>query len=224
MKPLSLFFILGILSSISSFASAVGGACEGASYQATPPANLDSFEMVGDTQVDWRRAQPGQWFIGVANTATDQLALVPVNVFESFRKLNSGTLNNRSERAMNRYASGAPGERDGVSIEPEWLLDRNPVYSHHVAAAIHHGFDIQSSIGFSVIKINDDFVLMKFSSTSLNGAHPDSKIYHSFSRQTFHNTDGFQPGSTSVSPAWQTALGDILSGKLNITHVIRSMD
>lgn len=134
--------------------------------------------------ISWEIADPGQWFIGVFAVDQLSLAIVPVNVFEgSGGALKKGVLENDDSRAMNRYASGAPGERDGLSLMPHWLAHRKVGQTHHSAVATHFGYNDTDVWGFSAIKLAPGFALVKTSSTSLNSSK-GGEVKHSFSRQT----------------------------------------
>ncbi|MCY1419482.1 hypothetical protein D9M71_350720 [compost metagenome] len=155
----------------------------------------------------------------------------PVNIFKA-RGLNLDeyVLNNRSPRGMNRYASGAPGERSGVMTsfetyaEGNWLADRAVGKTHHTAVMMRNDLSEQYSYGFSLIKLNDNFVQLKFSSTSLN-TKEGAYVSHSFSRATHSNKSGFHPGTTLMPEDMQTQLMVLLrSPPYSILHIAASQD
>ncbi|MFK7821710.1 MAG: hypothetical protein AB8G99_23565 [Planctomycetaceae bacterium] len=187
-----------------------------------------------DNLKDWKRANPGQWFIGVVNTRTRAVFLVPVNVFEGRGGLNQETINNANMRGINRYASGAPGERTGENLVPfdstrgpggNWLEGRPNGQTHHTAVALKYGQEPAECLGFTLIKVAlEHFAQMKCGSNSLNQTKPDHTINHSFSRSTRDGTD-FSPGSAQVPPQWIDALLDYFKGgPFDLKHIVKSND
>ena len=187
--------------------------------RATSSLSIDS-----ESVLDWNRALTGQWFIGVIDTGLKIVKIAPVNVFDDRGGLNIQTLSNTSSRAMNRYASGADGDRDGVSIQPDYMAHRAVGVTHHTAVCQRARFSLDSSLGFSVIKINNRFAQVKSASTSLNGDKPGARINHSFSRMTSANSKGFFPTSTMMPIQWEQAIVDYLKRALSIPHIAVSND
>ncbi|WP_293630447.1 hypothetical protein [Shewanella sp. CG12_big_fil_rev_8_21_14_0_65_47_15] len=182
--------------------------------------------FVGKSLHDWKAAKPGQWFIGVIDTAKKSVSLVPVNVFDrSMGHLNGQTLTNTSQQGMNRYASGALGEREGNSIMPDFLRNRPAGMTHHMAVALEAGLSKESSLGFALIKINDDFAQIKTTSTSLNGDKPDFVINHSFSRATALKVSGLVPTGAQMPIQWRDSLVEYLrQGDFCIKNIAISND
>ncbi|MDD7804351.1 MAG: hypothetical protein PUP46_02025 [Endozoicomonas sp. (ex Botrylloides leachii)] len=187
--------------------------------RATNHLSIDS-----ESVLNWNRALPGQWFMGVVDTCLKIVKIAPVNVFDDRGSLSIQALNNASDRAMNRYASGADGERDGISIMPDYMKHRAVGVTHHTAVCQRAGFSVDSSLGFSIIKINNRFALIKSSSTSLNGDKPGIRINHSFSRMTNANKKGFFPTSTMMPIQWEQSIVDYLRRALSIPHICVSND
>lgn len=186
----------------------------------------DNLIIDNESTSDWNRAFPGQWFIGVIDTELKSVKIAPVNVFDDRDgKLNQSVLFNTSQRGRNRYASGAPGERSGNSIMPDYLRNRRSGVTHHTAVCEYAGFEMSNSLGFSIIKINDNFAQLKSSSTSLNGDKPGHRINHSFSRMTgagLSNT--FFPTSAMMPILWVNEIKKFLSQALEIKHICVSED
>lgn len=166
---------------------------------------------------DWNRARPGQWFIGVVDTHRLQIYIVPVNVFEGGSgRLNRGTLNNTNIRTINRYASGAPGEREGIMQDfatlnaGNWLANRQIGETHHTSVAHHYGSDPVHCLGFTLIKLAQHFGQVKFGSLSLN-VKPGCVIHHSFSRATVSG-NRHEPGTPQMPPSWARAVVAYLRG------------
>ncbi len=163
-----------------------------------PPARHAQFNE--ESRNNWDRAKGGQWFVGVIDLDKNEASLAPVNVFgSSGDELDQSTLNNISRRGMNRYASGAPGEREGVSTEPEFLRNRDG-FTRHTALAKYSGFNFRKGeggcFGFTLIKYTNTHALFKGGSNSLNGDEGHSvasentdyegtTLQHSFSLETF---------------------------------------
>ncbi|AQS36616.1 hypothetical protein Sps_01450 [Shewanella psychrophila] len=183
-------------------------------------------DYVGNSLDDWKSAKPGQWFMGVLDTSEKSVSLVPVNVFDrSMGILNEQTLTNTSQQGMNRYASGSLGERDGNSIMPSFLKYRPAGMTHHLAVVLESGFSKESSLGFTLIKINDDFAQIKTTSTSLNGDKPDHFINHSFSRATSINVSGFVPTGAQMPIQWRNSLVEYFKeGDFGIKNIAISSD
>ncbi|PHZ26758.1 hypothetical protein CS533_14300 [Yersinia bercovieri] len=186
---------------------------------ATPYLSIDH-----DSIADWKSALSGQWFIGVVDTEKRSVKLAPVNIFDARGNLDSAVLNNTSMQGMNRYASGAAGERVGDSAMPEYLLNRAAGMTHHTAVVKQAGFDPSSSLGFSLIKINCHFAQMKMASNSLNADKPGARYHHSFSRAISMKRDGYFPGSAQLPLQWQHALTLFFNTTMNIPHVSVSND
>jgi len=176
--------------------------------------------------IDWKSASPGQWFIGVLDTCKKMISLVPVNVFDrSMGHLNEQTLTNQSQQGMNRYASGAAGEKWGRSSMPDFLKSRPAGMTHHMAVALESGFSKESSLGFVLIKINNNFAQMKTTSTSLNGDKPGFLVNHSFSRATAFKTSAFSPTGAQMPAQWRNALVIYLkNGAFGIKNIAVSND
>ncbi|MBV6751158.1 hypothetical protein KV580_12665 [Pseudomonas chlororaphis] len=179
---------------------------------------------------DYKIALPGQWFIGVISFVPDEIYIVPVNIFEGHNSLKAETLNNTDPRAINRYASGAPGERFGTMTpfttykNGNWLAARPHGQTHHTAAAYKYKLAEEKTYGFSLIKINENFAQLKFGSTSLN-TKPGAEIHHSFSRATAARSSKFHPGSAQMPLFIQQKLVQILGAPpYNILHIARSND
>lgn len=183
-----------------------------------------SLSIDSESVLDWNRAFPGQWFIGVIDTSRKMVKIAPVNVFDDRGGLDISTLSNTSPRGMNRYASGAAGERDGVSIQPDYMTHRVAGVTHHTAVCQRAGFSLDSSLGFSVIKSNNRFAQVKSASTSLNADKPGSRINHSFSRMTKANRKGFFPTSAMMPIQWERAIVDYLKRALSIPYIKVSND
>lgn len=190
------------------------------------PNATSQLRCVGNSLTDWKSANSGQWFMGVIDTSKKLLSLVPVNVFDrSMGALNEQTLTNTSQQGMNRYASGAHGEARGDSIMPDFLKNRPAGMTHHLAVALNAGFAKESSLGFTLIKINDDFAQMKTTSTSLNGDKPDFTINHSFSRATAFKASGFVPTGAQMPTQWRDSLAEYLrEGDFGIKNIAISND
>ena len=187
--------------------------------RATSSLSIDS-----ESVLDWNLALTGQWFIGVIDTGLKVVKIAPVNVFDDRGGLTIQTLSNTSSRAMNRYASGANGERDGVSIQPDYMTHRVVGVTHHTVVCQRAEFSLDSSLGFSIIKINNRFAQVKSASTSLNGDKPGARINHSFSRMTSANRKGFFPTSAMMPIQWEQAVVDYLKRALRIPHIAVSND
>lgn len=186
-----------------------------------------------DNLDDWNVAESGQWFIGVVDTHARNIYVVPVNVFEDRGgQLNQGTLNNTNSRAINRYASGAPNERNGV-MNPNftsfggnnWLQARMVGQTHHSCVAIHYGTTEENCLGFSLIKVDEtNFAQLKCGSTSLN-TKPGFSINHSFARQTRDDTTEFRPGSAQMPVVWTNAILQYFRGPpFNLVNIVKSND
>ncbi|WP_459177600.1 hypothetical protein [Ewingella americana] len=180
---------------------------------------------------DFKVAKSGQWFIGVFCTHPRGVFISPVNVFEEIGcKLDADIINNCSSQGMNRYASGAPGERQGTMApfktykEGNWLANRIVGMTHHSAVMHKNKLPEPYSYGFSLIKINNSFVQIKFSSTSLNSKE-GGYTSHSFSRGTYSNKKGFFPGTVLMPRNVQELLIVALrSSPFSIPHIARSQD
>ena len=117
----------------------------------------------------WKIAKPGQWFIGICDYDCDKIRIVPVNIFDSRDgKLKAATLENTDERGMNRYASGAPGERQGDSIMPPFLTNRQNGVTHHAAVMLHFKMQQDNCWGFSLVKYSENIAQLKTASNSMN--------------------------------------------------------
>ena len=107
-------------------------------YNPNPPAN-PNFEYVAENVDDWRVADKGKWFI-VIDTHRNRIYVVPVNVFEGRGALDPSTLDNTSQRAKTRFASGVPADRTGAPQGfytfggHNWLEGRADG-THHTAVA-----------------------------------------------------------------------------------------
>jgi len=175
-------------------------------------------------------ALPGQWFIGIVDTATLQILLAPVNVFEGTAgKLNQDTLNNTNMRAINRYASGAPGARLGRMQDfatfagHNWLASRPIGQTHHACTALHYQCDPDDCLGFTLIKLAPGFAQIKFASASMN-TKPGYVVHHSFSRGTVSG-HRYEPGTPQMPPHWAHALATYLRGApFHIPHLAMSND
>ena len=184
-----------------------------------------------DNLTDWNMAAPGQWFIGVVDTYNQNIFLVPVNVFEGRGSLNQQTLNNINARAINRYASGAPGESIGVSypftsfIGPNWLSGRPVGQTHHTCVALHYSADPNECLGFTLIKVaNQSFAQLKCGSVSLN-TKPGATLNHSFARATDANSKAFLPGTNQMPIYWIHGIMDYFRGPpFNLLNIVKSND
>ncbi|MGV3345587.1 hypothetical protein ACGVWS_07510 [Enterobacteriaceae bacterium LUAb1] len=174
----------------------------------------------------WRIAKPGQWFIGVIDTSNRELYLVPINVFDHGEgTLDQEVLTNRSARRLNRYASGAEGEREGISIMPDFMKLRPHSIPHHRFIVQHYGRAEEDCIGFSLIKTNNDFAMLKMSSASLNSDKKDSYIAYNFTRATVERSREFRGGAAQMPKVWQEAIVKFFNySSFNIKHVIVSAD
>ncbi|PMJ90596.1 hypothetical protein [Vibrio sp. 10N.261.55.A7] len=190
-------------------------------YNSDATSNLS---IDNESVVDWELGLPGQWYMGVVDTQKKSVKLAPVNIFDLRGSLNQQVLSNTSQQGINRYASGAPGEREGYSIMPSYLQNRPPGMTHHVAVMQQAGFDLSSSLGFSLIKINNRFAQMKMTSTSLNGDKPEARYHHSFSRATCMNTSGYYPTGAQLPIQWQHALSRFFKVSIRIEHICVSND
>jgi hypothetical protein len=98
-------------------------------------------------------------------------------------------------RGMNRYASGAPGEKSGkmdffrTFAAGNWLAHRPIGQTHHTAVMLKNKLLEDKSYGFSIIKINNAFVQVKLTSNSLN-TKPDARKSYSYSNITYFNGNG----------------------------------
>lgn len=165
-----------------------------------------------DNLTDYKNAAPGQWFMGVLCTVTNKIRIAPVNPFEGGRgELNESVLNNCNERGMNRYASGTPGDREGINSDfatynsygDNWLIARRPGMTHHVMMVNHYRMERRSCLGFSVIKLSHTHALLKFTSNSLNAAWEGHERLHSFGRATYSKTSDFVPGTALMPKTWR---------------------
>ncbi|GAL13900.1 hypothetical protein JCM19233_4910 [Vibrio astriarenae] len=189
------------------------------------PDATSQLNYVGKSWYYWKSANLGQWFMGVIDTSQKLVSLVPVNVFDrSMGVLNEQTLMNISQQGMNRYASGAYGEAKGDSIMPDFLKNRPVGMTHHLAVALNASFFKESSLGFTLIKINDDYAQMKTTSTSLNGDKPDFVVNHSFSRATALNVAHFVPTGAQMPIQWRDSLTEYLKRDFGIKNIIVSND
>lgn len=180
--------------------------------------------------LDYQSAKPGQWFIGVISTDPLAVYVVPVNIFEQHNNFNRNTLENRGPRTMNRYASGAPGEREGrmsyfwTYIEGNWLANRPIGQTHHTAVMYRHALSEEHSYGFSLIKINNAFAQMKMVSNSLN-TKPDSRKSRSFSQMTYYNKRGEHLGMNLLPKEIELKLVEALNSyPYSIPHIAVSLD
>jgi hypothetical protein len=184
-----------------------------------------------DNLNDWNTADPGQWFIGVVDTHNRDVFVVPVNVFEGRGGLNQETINNTNSRAINRYASGAPGENIGVNYifssfaGQNWLEARPVGQTHHACVAIHYGTTEDNCLGFSLIKVADqNFAQLKCASNSLN-TKPGYSVNHSFARATAANSKAYNPGSNQMPQFWAHAILDYFRGApFNLVNIVKSND
>jgi hypothetical protein len=205
------------------------------------PPNPPAFTHLAANLTDWQSADAGKWFIGVIDTHANRIYVVPVNVFEGRGALDPTTLTNTNQRAMNRYASGAPEDHVGPTLPYQtfghhnWLEARPVGVTHHTGVARHYGADPNDCLGFSIIKLTPggDFAQMKFASQSLNGGKPGATFTHNFSQATTHplppaaagQPTPLNPGSAQVPQAWQQALVTYLTGApFNVTHIAASND
>ena len=182
-----------------------------------------------DSVTYWQIAKPGQWFIGVCSLDANKIRIVPVNVFDSKDgKIKPATLNNTDERAMNRYASGAPGERDGDSLMPPYMTFRQS--THHVALAQRYNMHPDQCWGFSLVKYAPTIAQLKTASNSLNmKPGNDAEKPYSFSHATriMQNSGpshGIRPAKAPGSkpmPADKTKklVQNLNGGKLRITNI-----
>lgn len=180
---------------------------------------------------DFKLAKSGQWFIGVFCTKPTGIYISPVNIFEERGdRLDDDVINNFSSNGMNRYASGAPGECRGMMTpfktykEGNWLANRAVGMTHHTAVMRKNKLPELYCYGFSLIKINDSFAQLKFSSTSLNSKE-GGYVSHSFSRATYSNKGGFFPGTTLMPVHKQQLLATALREyPFSISHIAASQD
>jgi len=97
--------------------------------------------------------------------------------------------------------------------------------THHMAVALEAGLSKESSLGFALIKINDDFAQIKTTSTSLNGDKPDFVINHSFSRATALKVSGLVPTGAQMPIQWRDSLVEYLrQGDFCIKNIAISND
>jgi hypothetical protein len=208
-------------------------------YRPNPPEPPD-FDSVAENVADWVLAPSGKWFIGVIDTDRNQMFVVPVNVFEGRGALDQNTLNNASQRGMNRYASGVPADRtNGLQTfhtfsAANWLEARGAGNTHHTEVARHYGCDPQNCLGFTLIKLTPggDFAQLKCSSNSLNLKPGQQIVRHNFSLATFlraHPPAGGPvqnpTGSCQMPDVWTKAIVTFFSGyPFGITHMAVSND
>ena len=184
-----------------------------------------------DNLRDWMMAAPGQWFIGVVDTYNQNIFLVPVNVFENAGSLNQQILNNIHPRAINRYASGAPGENSGVSSPftsfrgANWLSGRPAGQTHHTCVTLHYCADPNECLGFTLIKVaNQSFAQLKCGSISLN-QKAGATLNHSFSRATQANSREFLPGTHQMPTAWIDGIMNYFRGPpFYLLNIVKSND
>jgi hypothetical protein len=162
---------------------------------------------------DYERAPVGKWFIGIVETTTGRLWMVPVNIQSA-----DGVSQNASLRGMNRYASGSPEEARAItgtdptqySVFPRgnWMdaTVARTLRPHHHAICLHYGVRYTECAGFTLIKLAPRFFAqLKFGSFSLHDDLHDRVVGRSFSAQTFNRT-AYEPGTPQMPAAWRRAL------------------
>jgi len=137
-------------------------------------------------------------------------------------------LNNTYPRGINRYASGAHGERYGIMqgflsfVGGNWLSSGPNSITYHSCVALRYHSDPADCLGFSLIKLAPSgFAQIKFSSASLN-SKPGAYLNYNFSQATA--TRGAKTlGSPQMPPQWANAVVQYLKGEpFNIVHIAKS--
>lgn len=199
-----------------------------------------------DSLSNYNNAFIGQWFIGVVDTSTDTLYLLPISPDTAEAQTNTGARN------RNRYASGTPFKPAAgwAGCTDDWMSRVAPGNTTHVKCCAHFQISPQDCVGFSLIKLTADgrFALMKATSNSLNAQDPNAQGAHSFSRATHNHARAMfragtsvdtlhQPGSTVggapgqyatngttiMSSVWQLHIKTFLATQ-GIPHLAQSMD
>ncbi len=169
---------------------------------------------------DYMLADPGQWFIGVLDTSTHGIYIIPIDVHD-----NPGAVNNNSAGAMNRYASGGSPHL-WISRPDDWRINLPLGMTRHGGVCQMYNLTEENCLGFSLIKMGNGFAMLKGSSTSLNARHGGSNN-HNFSQQTFYNRPSTipAPGSSQMPANFVDAILEFFRGyPFNITNIIASND
>jgi hypothetical protein len=135
-----------------------------------------SYHFYLENALDWDAAFEGQWFMGVYETTTKTVMLLPSEI-----QWKPSIAQNADERSFNRYASGAKKKPDNWSSvasdgdtpgDLAWHKTQpgEPAITLHGKICKLYGVDDADCVGFTLVKIDrhGKFAQFKGSSKSLN--------------------------------------------------------
>ena len=159
---------------------------------------------------DFREASPGQWFLGVLDTGTKAVYLLPSDIHPCGQ-----------EPRINTYASKPPLPSNGWKSLPKWFgdgINSRPgpagAMRQHVRMCIVYGLEPSDCLGFSMVKINNDFAQYRDFSNSLNGGKPN------VTGQSISPGYGANGGTWRMPPDWSQNLLRFL--KIDISNIAAS--